>query len=779
MLALATSVGLFSQVAQIVMFREMLAMCRGTEVFFGVVLAAGLSWAALGSLTAGCLGRWRARRDGARWPRRAWALALGLFAANGLLLVGQIVLARHRAASWGGSAELTVLEAAGRAVVATGPVAFFCGVEFVLALHAARADDFARLYQADAWGAVAGGLAFTFLLVGWLDPVTLGPALTAALGLAVLAAGGRRRALASVAVGLAAAAAVWAGGLDERLHARRWRALHPDYSLRALRESRYGQLAVLRHREEDQHSLYLDGGLVQSLAPPGTPAYHARNAALFAAAQHPAPRRVLLVGEALGALPDELLGMGVEHVDALELDPALFDLAREFGKRRRDPSRLALHFVDGRRFLRRLARGDGPRYDLIRLALPDPLSAFVNRYFTVECFRAARAALNEPGVLITSVTAAANYPGETVSRLSASILRTLREVFPEVLVAPGERHTFLAATRPGLVSLDTTVLGRRFAARGIVLPDVEPDFRDALALVYAARLDNLVVGSQVDRLRAVLADVEAPINTDARPITYQCALLVWNQIVSASTAARDPGLASGTNAWFRAALGFRFEHGLVLPALIVLGALGAVGWGRVRRRRAAGGTTYAVLAAAFATGLFGMAAEIVLLFGFQSAYGYAYAQVGAIVAVFMVGLAVGARAGIRWDRRRGALAVLIAVMILYCLLLPRGLAWLGTLGLDRMLYGCFFLLVFLAGFLDGATFPALVGTLRRQGSERPGAWVYAADLAGAGVGALATGALLVPMLGTASALGLVAVVLAAALAALAAPHLWRGAPRPR
>ena len=61
--------------------------------------------------------------------------------------------------------------------LATAPVALACGAEFVLALHAARPEAFGRLYQADAWGAVAGGVAFTFVLVALVDPVTLGPLL--------------------------------------------------------------------------------------------------------------------------------------------------------------------------------------------------------------------------------------------------------------------------------------------------------------------------------------------------------------------------------------------------------------------------------------------------------------------------------------------------------------------------------------------------------------------------------------------------------------------------
>jgi len=768
--ALAAAVGLFAQTAQIVMFREMLATCRGTEVFFGVVLAAGLLWTALGSLLAGLFARRASRRRGAAWPQRAWSAAAALFALNGLLLIGQVALARHRtAAGAGGAAELTFLEAVATAALATAPVALACGAQFVLALHAAPPRAFGRLYQADAWGAVAGGLLFTFLLVGLLDPLTLGPVLTAALCLAVHLAGGRRWMATGFVVGLVAAVAAWGYGLDGRLQARRWRALQPGYRLVATRDSRFGHLAVLRHPGERQHTLYHDGGLVETVPPPGAPSADARGLALFALAQHPAPRRVLLVGRAVGRLPRALLEAGAQQLDALELDPALFDLARQCtGAQPHDP-RLRRHFADGRYFLKQRRGPDAARYDVILLELPTPLSAFVNRYYTAEFFREARAALGPDGVLVTSVMAAANYPGETVSRLSASIVRTLGTAFAEVPVVPGERHLFVAAARPGVASLDPQRLGERMAARGVWFDDFDPAFRSAAADYYAALFSNLIPTSQVADLRRQLASAPAPLNTDARPITYQCALLVWNQIVSASTQARDPGLRGGTNALFRAALRFRFAHGLVLPAALLLPTLVLVAAGRWRRRpggpgRAAAG--YGILATAFATGLFGMAAEIVLLFAFQSAYGYAYAQVGTIVAAFMVGLAVGARVGARWQRRVGFLAVVVAAMAVYCGGLPLVLRALAGGGGSTALYPVFLSLVLAAGFLDGATFPALVAAMQGLGVERPGAWVYSADLAGASLGALATGALLIPVLGNAAALGLVAAALAAALACL-------------
>lgn len=764
--ALVVSIGLFSQVAQIVMFREMLATCRGTEVFFGVVLAAGLLWTALGSAVAGLFARRAAIRPGEGWAARAWGYAAALFSLNGLLLIGQIALARHRSTTWGGAAELTFLEAVASALLATGPVAFLCGVEFVLALHAARAEAFARLYQADAWGAVGGGLLFTFALVGVVDPVTLGPALTGALCLLVAAAGARRLMATGAVVGIAAAAAAWAGGLDARLHERRWRALYPGFKLVATQDSRYGQLAVLRHPSEEQHSLYLDGGLVETLPPPGSAMTDERNQAIFALAQHPAPRRVLLVGHSLGRLPLALLEGGIERLDALELDPAFFAVMRRALRQNgnRD-DRLHMHFADARRFIKAQR---GAAYDVILLNLPDPLSAFVNRLYTAEFFREAAAALSEGGVLVTSVTAAANYAGETVGQLSASILRTLQAVFPQVLVAPGERHTFIAATAPGLASLEPGVLARRAARRGFSAEGIKPEEMEAYA---AALFENLIVTSQVESLRATLEGSEAAINTDARPITYQLALLVWNQVVSASTEARDPGMRGGTNALFCAALRFRFAHGLLLPAAILVPALALGAVARWRAGVRGAGRTYGVLVVAAATGLFGMAAEVILIYAFQSTYGYAYAEVGLLVAAFMVGLALGARVGGRLARRGFLLAVAM-VMVGYCLALPAALGALGALGsAGRWVYGGFVALVLVAGFLDGATFPPLVQVLRGQGFERPGGWVYAADLAGSGVGALATGALLVPVLGASAALHLVAATVAAAV--LAALFVWR------
>ena len=750
-MVMAGGIGLSAQAAQIVMFREMLSLCRGTELFFGVVLAAGLLWTALGGVCAALFGK--------RLSPRA---ALVFYFAGCLLLVAQIAMARLGVTA----GEPTFVRASLVTVGATGPVAFVSGLAFVLVLQSAGPRRFALFYQAEGWGAVAGGCVLAMVLAGRVDPIAVGPAAGVVTGVAIALAGrdDRRRSLAGAAVSAAVLLGAVGLGLNDRLHGLRWAARLPSYSLEATTESRYGQLAVLRHGDVDQISFYMDGALVETLPPPGERPTDAINAALFALAQHPDPKRVLLVGGGLGALPEQLLAGKIVALDVVEIDPALVGLARRFGGARADDPRMRVHLADGRYFLKRA----DARYDVILVKVPAPLSALVNRYWTVEFFREVKDRLNEGGVFVTSVMAAANYPGESVGRLSGAILKTLEEVFGEVLVAPGERHTFLAAAEGDVVSLDPAVLGARLAGRGVLPPGMDPEFRDAPDAYCSALMENLIITSQVARLRETLGGAPASINTDARPIAYQYALLVWNQITSARIDAREPGIDTGANRLFEIAGRVHWRHVLWFPiALAAAGLLLAVA-GRPRPGAGAApvSASYALLLAAFATGLFGMACEVVLLLSFQNAYGYAYTQVSVIVASFMAGLALGAFVGARLPQRPATLAALMALMIVVCASLPalssRAAQTLSLGALHVMFLG----LVVVAGFLDGATFPALVTVFEDAGARSPGGWIYAADLAGAAAGAVSTGAFLVPVLGMEVTLRLVAAVLVAALIAL-------------
>jgi hypothetical protein len=116
-------------------------------------------------------------------------------------------------------------------------------------------------------------------------------------------------------------------------------------------------------------------------------------------------RRALVIGAGSGSDTAVALRHGVGHVDAVEIDPVITRLGRDFHPDRpySDP-RVAVHVDDGRAFL----RNSPERYDLIVFALPDSLtltSQFASLrlesfLFTEESFRDARGHLTDGGVVV-------------------------------------------------------------------------------------------------------------------------------------------------------------------------------------------------------------------------------------------------------------------------------------------------------------------------------------------------------------------------------------------
>jgi hypothetical protein len=113
-------------------------------------------------------------------------------------------------------------------------------------------------------------------------------------------------------------------------------------------------------------------------------------------------RDVLIVGAGGGSDVAIALAAGAKHVDAVEIDPRIYQLGRRFNPDRpyQDPH-VSVHINDGRAFLQRTSS----HYDLILFALPDSLTLVSGQsslrlesyLFTLEAIRAARAHLNPSG----------------------------------------------------------------------------------------------------------------------------------------------------------------------------------------------------------------------------------------------------------------------------------------------------------------------------------------------------------------------------------------------
>lgn len=113
-------------------------------------------------------------------------------------------------------------------------------------------------------------------------------------------------------------------------------------------------------------------------------------------------RDVLIIGAGNGGDVAIALAAGAKHVDAVEIDPRIYQIGRTMNPNHayQDP-RVTVHINDGRAYLQQTRK----RYDLILFALPDSLvlvagqsSLRLESYlFTTEAMRAARAHLTAHG----------------------------------------------------------------------------------------------------------------------------------------------------------------------------------------------------------------------------------------------------------------------------------------------------------------------------------------------------------------------------------------------
>ena len=728
--------GACAQLVQALLIRDGLTVFYGNEISLGAFYAGWLFWIAVGSLLL--VYRRRARAvDPLRGLRQA-LLALPLLVLVQLLALRAVRLVLD--VSSGQFVPLGELFAA--LLLITAPSGLILGAAFPLACRAlelAQSRDqhdegtrpVTRLYIADAFGALIGGLLFTLVLVHWVGPLGSWGVITLACAVMASLLPLPRRTSVVLAVGLLAvlgiAAIVPPTGerLDAALERLRFATLQPGMELLAAAETRYGHRAVARLGE--QYSLVEDGQITASFPLPEETAREA--ALLLAMATRPAdtmrgPERVLVLDGLAGGLASALLSASapIERLDQVEQDRAAFELVRPWldTKQLNDP-RLALHFADGRRFVARL--DDETRYDLILALAAVPSSAAGNRYFTRDFYASVREHLTPAGVFCTQVTAASNYLGETVGGYLGSVYRTLGDVFAEVALVPGDPVLLCASPAPGQVSDDAAELARRWQAigdgNGIGLADFA----------------NLLPEDEVLYLRERLADRPAELNTDARPVTYYLNMVLWGTF-SASGVVTLLERLRGLGAW---------PYLLPMGLFVLVWLLRLTVDSAARRALPRQSGTFAL----FVLGLAAMAVQLVVLFTYQARVGFMFERIALLNGLFMTGLALGAALALRAARAAGAsLPLLLVLTAGILLLLPNGLALIG--GLPPVWQEAAFLaLALLLGGLTGAGFPLAVALARDRRTDigARGGLAQAADNLGGAAGGLSAGALMVPLLG--------------------------------
>ncbi len=301
----------------------------------------------------------------------------------------------------------------------------------------------------------------------------------------------------------------------------------------------------------------------------------------FAMLQSEHPDKVLIVSGGIEGQLKEILKYPVKHIDYLEINPALIDAAKQFV---RLPESDKINYIntDARLFLTKTNK----KYDVILLNIPPPLRSETNRYYTLEFFKLVKQHLNPEGIIKTQLPSSANYLGKEVGKSFSVLYATLSAVFMQVKIVPGEKDYFLASDK----AVDLNMVAK------ITERQIESEY-------VAYYLDDFSIAQRSEIIQERI-NPRADINYDFKPVFYPAQIKA--QLARFKT-----------NYWILA--------GFLLLFLFFV-------WKNINK------ANYGMFAVGFAS----IAAELLIIFGFQILYGNIFSFLSVIIMIFMAGLAIGA-----------------------------------------------------------------------------------------------------------------------------------------
>ena len=443
--------------------------------------------------------------------------------------------------------------------------------------------------------------------------------------------------------------------------------------------------------------------------------------------EHPDPKTVLLIEGGMCGITREILKHPIQRLDYVEIDPLIIKLAKRYlNIKQLSDRRLHIINLDGRRYVKTTRA----RYDIVIINLPEPHTAQTNRFYTVEFFKELKKILNNKGIVCFSIYSNPNYISEEAKELYISLTKTLRSVFNEVLITPGETNFFLACKSKGILTKNWQVLLRRAQRRLIKTRYVRNYY--LYADFSSERFDYTR-----ERLKT---EKKIRINSDFRPISYYYDMVFWSSYFSRAGYLTKKLLKTVTEektwAFF-----------IILSILLILPV-------SFKKRLK---PSYGILVPIATTGFAEITFQVVTLLSFQILYGYVFYKLSIILTSYMLGLILGGF----WitklmEHKRGTEKTYFLTQItivLYPLVLPLVfLLFAKITGNVAHFIGSniiFPLLPIIPGLIGGFQFP-LANKLFLTGHETKitsAGITYGLDLIGSCLGAIVVSVFLIPIIG--------------------------------
>jgi len=725
--------GFSGLVAEILLLRELLIVFSGNELSIGIIFANWLILEAVGCFFLGRL------VDRTRHKLEAFSAITVFFSVS---LPIAVFLTRMLKSLMGVSIGESVglLPMFYSSFLILLPVSILHGALFTIScrlysIYSGQAASSAgRVYVYETVGTIIGGILCTYLFVAYLNTyqVFIGLAmLNFFVCLALLVPQWKTGLFQkTILVGLGllffSSGYLMLAGQAGRLHHDSIQAQWRNHNVVHYQNSHYGNICVIEN--EGQYIFFLDG--VPTIITPIPDRPFVEEFVHLPLLAHPDPAHILILsGGAGGVIHEALKHPSIESIEYAELDPLLLSLIRKFPtpltESELGDDRVGIKHVDGRLLLK--TKPD--TYDLIFVGVMEPSNLQANRFFTQEFFSLAHERLNEGGILVIGAPGSLTFLTEELRDLNSSIFHTLDSVFSHTRVMPGDgRNVFLSSDSQEIVTVDKVQIVERLNQRNIVANEMVPwHIEKKLHYGWQNWFAHFIEGSS------------QKINYDFKPLGLFYSISHWNSLHAPS--------------FGRLFILFeRINLGIISLLLVIFLILFFFLRSKSREFFSAG-----VPLAIFATGFAGMMFSLIVIFAFQSVYGYVFSWIGLLVASFMAGAACGARlttgplAGIQADR---ALFIKIELAIIcFSIALPFVFfavnAYEGGQSAFLIFRILFLTIAFICGLLIGSQFPLANKLYLKDDASlsRTAGLLYASDLLGGWLGGIVGAVVLLPVLG--------------------------------
>jgi spermidine synthase len=728
--------GLSGIVGQILLLRELLISFLGNELSLGIILANWLILEAIGAIFIG--------RSVEKIKRR-----IELYVLFQLIFSIAFPSAIYLSRIFKNILLITPGEGLGFSVIFYSsflilfPVSLSHGALFTYGCKLYSqyiredASSIGKVYVLETIGSIVGGLLITFLLIQYLNSFEIAFAISLlnTFVSTFLIWPNYSRPLVSIRNGLWIIfiiltlfyACLLITPLSKKIHSSsiqsQWRGLNAIHNENSI----YGNITVTKRGE--QFTFFTDG--VPSITTPVPDVASIEDFVHFPMLFHEKPESLLILSGGAGGMIHEILKYPVTYVDYVELDPLLLKLIQRFStpltqSELSDP-RVRVHYTDGRFFVKKTLN----RFDLIFIGLSAPQELQTNRLFSAEFFSIAREKMNPEGIIVLTLPGSMTYISPELRDLNGCIMDTLRSVYRFLRVIPGDINLYFASDSEKLMKVTPKELINRLEERKITTKLLTKTY---IEYRLHERWQNWFFKSMVKKA--------VHINSDFQPLGVFFNLTYWNALFS-------PYLTKVFKGFGQLSLELVIGLTALLTTLLALLFL-----------KKPDLSYHSIPYAIFTSGLADMMLDLAIILTFQTLYGYLYYQIGLLITVFMVGIAMSSFFVTRHlgqiKRDEWFFFGTELSFILFALLLPFVLT-LPSHHMEKtpvyvLLYGTFLLMSFICGILVGLQFPLATKIYLNARSEggrvsHTAGSLYGADLFGGFFGGLLGGILLLPVLG--------------------------------